>query len=198
MAEPGADIGGKPVAVDAGEVAAEHGITREEADAWAARSHERWFAAAENGFFDGEVVPLEVERGRRKTKVEADESPRRGSTPDVLAGFPTVFDGPIVTAANAPGQNAGSCFIALASREAVEEHGLRRAFHGARVGDDGGALRRDRDDGLDGAVTPRQASDGDDDCQDDSEDWSACCHSSPPHCLNAVGRISVGSLKFTP
>jgi acetyl-CoA C-acetyltransferase len=124
MAEPGADIGGKPVAVDAGEVAAEHGVTREAADAWAARSHERWFAAAEDGFFSEEVVPLEVERGRRKTTVDADESPRRGSTPEVLAGFPTVFGGPIVTAANAPGQNAGACFIALASGEAVERHEL--------------------------------------------------------------------------
>jgi len=41
MAEPGSDIGGKPVAVDAGEVAMEHGITREDADRWAVGSHER-------------------------------------------------------------------------------------------------------------------------------------------------------------
>ena len=124
MAEPGADIGGKPVAVDAGEVASEHGVTREAADAWAVRSHERWFAAADDGFFDDEVVPLEVERGRRRTTVEADESPRRDSTTETLAGFSPVFGGPIVTAANAPGQNAGACFIALASGEAAERHGL--------------------------------------------------------------------------
>ena len=43
MAEPGADIGGKPVAVDAGEVAAEHGITREDSDRFALRSHREYF-----------------------------------------------------------------------------------------------------------------------------------------------------------
>jgi acetyl-CoA C-acetyltransferase len=124
IAEPGADIGGKPVAVDAGEVAAEHGITREEADGWAVRSHERWFAARETGFFADEVVPYRVTRGRREVVVADDESPRADSTVEALGKLRTVFDGPIVTAANAPGLNAGACFVVLASAEAVTRHGL--------------------------------------------------------------------------
>lgn len=120
MAEPGADIGGKPVAVDAGEVAAEHGITREASDAFALRSHREYFRARDEGFFDGEIVAYEGAAGA----LDADEGPRPDTSAEKLAKLRTVFDGPIVTPGNAPGQDAGSCFLVLTSRRFADEHGL--------------------------------------------------------------------------
>jgi acetyl-CoA C-acetyltransferase len=120
MAQPGADIGGKPVAVDAGEVAAEYGITREDSDTFAQRSHEAYFRAKETGFFDDEVVPYSGSLG----ELTVDEGPRADSSPEALAKMPTIFGGPSVTPGNAPGQDAGGCYVVLASRRFVEEHSL--------------------------------------------------------------------------
>jgi acetyl-CoA C-acetyltransferase len=120
MAEPGADIGGKPVAVDAGEVAVEHGITREQSDAFALRSHESYFRAKEAGYYDDEVVAYDSEHG----SLDADEGPRSDTSAEKLARLRTVFDGPIVTPGNAPGQDAGSCFLVLTSRRYARERGL--------------------------------------------------------------------------
>ncbi|MFB8388290.1 thiolase family protein [Microbacterium sp. NPDC055910] len=120
MAEPGADIGGKPVAVDAGEVAAEHGITRGESDEFALRSHQTYFEAKARGFFDGEIVPYVSDRG----SLDQDEGPRPDTTIEKLASLKTIFGGPIVTAGNAPGQDSGGCYLVLARRSWVEERGL--------------------------------------------------------------------------
>lgn len=120
MAEPGADIGGKPVAVDAGEVAAEHGITREQSDRFALRSHRAWFRAKEAGYYDDEVVPYESELG----SLDTDDGPRADTSEEKLARLRTVFGGPIVTPGNAPGQDAGACFLVLTSGRFAREHGL--------------------------------------------------------------------------
>jgi acetyl-CoA C-acetyltransferase len=120
MATPGADIGGKPVAVDAGEVAVEHGVTREESDAWALRSHERYLAALDAGYFADEITPYQDE----DVKLEADEGPRRDTSLEKLARLRTVFGGPIVTPGNAPGLDTGSCFVVVVSRAFARERGL--------------------------------------------------------------------------
>lgn len=138
MAEPGADIGGKPVAVDAGEVAVEHGVTREESDELALRSHEAYFAAKARGFYDGEVVPFEHERG----SLAEDEGPRADTSLDRLARLRTIFDGPIVTPGNAPGQDTGGCYVVLARRRWVEERGLAAL---ARIAGLGSAARAPRE-----------------------------------------------------
>ncbi|MFH1486343.1 MAG: beta-ketoacyl synthase N-terminal-like domain-containing protein, partial [Chloroflexota bacterium] len=49
-----------PVAVDTGEVALEYGVTREEQDRWALRSHQRYGKAHSEGKFKDEIMPLEV------------------------------------------------------------------------------------------------------------------------------------------
>ncbi|HEX5192989.1 MAG TPA: thiolase family protein [Solirubrobacteraceae bacterium] len=121
MAEPGADIGGKPVAVDAGEVAAEHGVTREDSDRFALRSHREYFRAKGDGYYDDEIVPYAGEHG----SLEEDEGPRIDTSEEKLARLRTVFDGPIVTAGNAPGQDAGACFLVLTSRRFAHERGLQ-------------------------------------------------------------------------
>lgn len=120
MAEPGADIGGKPVAVDAGEVAAEHGITREQSDEFALRSHQLYFQAKARGFFDDEVVAYQSEWGN----LDHDEGPRSDTSMERLAGLRTIFGGPIITPGNAPGQDTGGCHLVLARRRWARARGL--------------------------------------------------------------------------
>src|ERR1700744_6208293 len=120
MAEPGSDIGGKPVAVDAGEVAVEHGITREDADAFALRSHRQYFRALDAGFYAGEIEPFTAADG---TARKEDEGPRRDTSAEKLARLRTIFDGPLVTPANAPGQDTGACYVVLVSERFAAQRG---------------------------------------------------------------------------
>ncbi len=99
------------------EVAALDGLTRADSDAFALRSHQRAVAAIDGGRFAGEIVPV--------GDVTADEIPRRGSTLDKLAGLRPVFrkDG-VVTAASSSPLSDGAAALVVASKEAVERHGL--------------------------------------------------------------------------
>ncbi|MCG7427823.1 acetyl-CoA C-acyltransferase [Helcobacillus sp. ACRRO] len=108
------------------EVAEREGISREDADAFAARSHERALAAIRGGSFRDEIVPVEV-TGRKGavTTVSDDEGPREGSTPEVLAGLrPVVKPGGVVTAGNSSSLNDGASAVIVASAAAIREHGL--------------------------------------------------------------------------
>jgi acetyl-CoA acetyltransferase family protein len=120
-----ADVdGGKatiPMGETAEEVAALDGITREQSDAFALRSHERATAAAKDGRFDAEIVAVETDAG----PVTADEGPRADTTLDRLAKLKTVFrkDG-IVTAGSSSPLSDGAAAIVVASEDAVRRHGL--------------------------------------------------------------------------
>lgn len=115
-----------PVARDAGEVALEHGIGREAQDAWAYQSQMRWAAASAAGKFADEVVPLEVPAGKGKTVLfTTDECPRPDTTLEKLAGLPTIYGSPTVTAGNAPGLNDGAAFALLTTRRKAQELGLQ-------------------------------------------------------------------------
>ena len=108
------------------EVARVDGITREDADAFAVRSHELAFAAIREGRFDDEIVPVEV-KGRKGavTVVDTDEGPREGTTMEVLAKLrPVVAGGSVVTAGNSSSLNDGASAIVIASDAAVEKYGL--------------------------------------------------------------------------
>jgi acetyl-CoA C-acetyltransferase len=109
------------------EVNAELGITREEQDAWAARSHARSHAAWESGRLAEETVPVEVAGRRGETVlVERDEGVRRETTLEILASLPPAFneDGTI-TAGNASQLSDGAAAVVVASRERAERLGLR-------------------------------------------------------------------------
>ena len=69
------------------EVARVDGISREDADAFAVRSHERSLAAIAAGRFKDEIVPVTVKTRKAETVVDTDEGPRAGTTMDVLAGL---------------------------------------------------------------------------------------------------------------
>jgi 3-oxoadipyl-CoA thiolase len=121
-----ADVdGGKatiPMGETAEEVAALDGITRDQSDAFALRSHERAVAASKDGRFDAEIVAVDTPAG----PVTADEGPRADTTLDRLGKLRTVFrsDG-IVTAGSSSPLSDGAAAIVVASEDAVRRHGLR-------------------------------------------------------------------------
>ncbi|MEV4704395.1 thiolase family protein [Actinoplanes sp. NPDC049316] len=103
------------------EVAALDGITREDSDAFALRSHERAIDAIDAGRFDAEIVPVPVKDG----EVVRDEGPRRGGSLEKLAKLRPVFRaGGIVTAGSSSPLSDGAAAIVVASGEAVERYGL--------------------------------------------------------------------------
>ncbi|WP_134679154.1 3-oxoadipyl-CoA thiolase [Paracoccus ravus] len=107
-------------------VAADFGISREDQDAFAARSQARWAAAQEAGIFAAEIVPVSVaQRKGDPIIVSTDEHPRPGTTAEQLAKLKGV-NGPdlSVTAGNASGVNDGAAALAILSGAAAEKHGL--------------------------------------------------------------------------
>lgn len=104
-------LAGKPIATYVGEVALEHGVDRLEQDRWALQSHERYFAAAADGYYAGEIVPVTTPGG----VVDTDEQPRRDTSLEKLQSLPPVYGSPTVTAGNAPGLNDGGCALVVAN-----------------------------------------------------------------------------------
>jgi acetyl-CoA C-acetyltransferase len=101
----------------ASKVSRELGISREEQDEWAYRSHQRAAAAQEEGRFDDEIVPV--------GDVTADEGIRRDTTLEKLAALQPVFDPEgTTTAGNAPGVNDGASCVIVCSEEFAERRGL--------------------------------------------------------------------------
>lgn len=112
-----------PVALDAGEVAVEYGISRELQDQWAAESHARWFEAHRAGKYKigEELMRIEVPQRKGDPMVmERDESPRENVSLEKMAKLKPVYNSPTVTAANAPGLNSGASAILIMSREKAE------------------------------------------------------------------------------
>ncbi len=101
----------------AAKVARELGVSREDQDAWAFRSHERAAAAQDAGHFADEIVPV--------GDVTADESVRRDTTLEKLASLKPVMDPEgTVTAGNAPGVNDGASCVIVCSEEFAKRRGL--------------------------------------------------------------------------
>lgn len=109
--------------VTAENVASYKNVTREEQDAFAARSQQRAIAAQESGFFKDEITPITLPDG---TVVDADESPRAGTTAEKLANLKTVFkpDGS-VTAGNACPLNDGAAAVLVMSASKAKELGVK-------------------------------------------------------------------------
>jgi acetyl-CoA C-acetyltransferase len=98
-------------------VSRELGISREDQDAWAYRSHQRAAAAQDAGRFEDELVPV--------GDVTADESVRRDTTLEKLAALEPVFDPEgTTTAGNAPGVNDGASCVVVCSEEFAARRGL--------------------------------------------------------------------------
>jgi 3-oxoadipyl-CoA thiolase len=107
-------------------VAAEHGISREDQDAFAYRSQQRAATASRDGFFNHEIAPVTI-TGRKGTTMElaADEHPRPETTLEGLSRLsPIVRKDGTVTAGNASGVNDGAAALLIASEAAARRHGL--------------------------------------------------------------------------
>jgi 3-oxoadipyl-CoA thiolase len=108
-------------------VAEEFQVSREDQDKFGYRSQQRAVAAQERGWFDGEIVPVEVPGGKAgPVIVNRDEHPRKDTTLEALAKLKTPFRTPgTVTAGNASGVNDGAAALILASEDAAKKHGLK-------------------------------------------------------------------------
>lgn len=114
-------------------VAAKYGITREQADQFSVRSHEKAAAAIDGGKFDDEIVPVTIEEvfvkdGKRATKshtVAMDEGLRRGTSMEGLARLRPAFkQGGVVTAGNSSQTSDGAAFTLVVSEEMVKQLNL--------------------------------------------------------------------------
>jgi len=118
--------------ITAENVAAQYGISREDQDAFALRSHERALDAIESGRFDEEIVPLEVAVTRRsngattttQTVFDTDEGPRADTNLDALGGLRPVFKkNGTVTAGNASQTSDGAAAAVVMSESRMQEVG---------------------------------------------------------------------------
>jgi 3-oxoadipyl-CoA thiolase len=103
-------------------------VSREEQDAFALRSQQRWVAAADAGRFDDELVPV--------GEVTRDEHPRPDTSAEKLASLKPAFrEGGSVTAGNSSGLNDGAAALVIASEEKARELGIEPigAFVGSAV-----------------------------------------------------------------
>jgi 3-oxoadipyl-CoA thiolase len=120
-------------------VAEDFNISREDQDAFAARSQAKAGAAIENGRLAQEITPVTIPQRKGDPIIfDTDEHPRPGTTADKLAKLPAPFrEGGSVTAGNASGVNDGAAALIVASKAAVKAHGLTpiaRVMGGATAG----------------------------------------------------------------
>lgn len=108
------------------------GVSREDADAFSLRSHQKAVAAIEAGKFRKEIVPVTIPGRKGDTVVDTDESPRADTSLEALGRLRPAFpnDAPqglkelVVTAGNAPGLNDGAAALVVCSQAYAEAHGL--------------------------------------------------------------------------
>ena len=120
-------------------VAAQLGLSRADSDRFAAASQSRYARALADGFFAGEITPVELPTGRKTPPriVSADEHPRPQSGFDVLQGLKPLQEGGVVTAGNASGINDGAAALFIGNRTVGEQAGaapLARILSGAVSG----------------------------------------------------------------
>ncbi len=120
-------------------VAEKLGITREEADTYAARSQALYEKARAEGFFAEEIHPIEVSQGRKKPAklVDQDEHPRPDSDMAALSKLRSLFEGGVVTAGNASGVNDGAAALLIGSEAVGKKYNIKpraRILSGAVAG----------------------------------------------------------------
>jgi acetyl-CoA acyltransferase len=114
-----------PQGVSAELIADRWGLSRDELDAYALESHRRAVSAIDEGRFDREIIPVEVVNPHAGTLFAVDETPRRDTSAEALAGLPPAFvpDGK-VTAGNSSQICDGAAAVLLASEQKAEQLGL--------------------------------------------------------------------------
>jgi acetyl-CoA C-acetyltransferase len=100
------------------------GITRDEADRWAFRSHQRAIGAMDSGKFKEEIVPVVIKQKKEEVLLDQDETPRRDTTLEKLSRLRTVYEDGICTAGNSSSENDGAAALVLTTPENADAHGL--------------------------------------------------------------------------
>ncbi len=102
-------------------------ITREEADRWAFRSHQRAIAAQDAGKFTEEIVPVPIGKDKSGQPIifNVDEGPRRETTLEKLAKLKAVYSDGVCTAGNSSSENDGASVVLLASEKKAKELGAK-------------------------------------------------------------------------
>ncbi len=107
-------------------VARQFGVSREAQDEFALASQTKAIAAIDSGRFKDEIVPVIIpQRKKEPTIFDTDEFPKRGTNMEKLSKLKTIFPEGFVTAGNASGRNDGAAAVMVASKEKVEELGLK-------------------------------------------------------------------------
>jgi acetyl-CoA C-acetyltransferase len=111
--------------VTAENVAEQYGLSRDEVDEYSARSHQRSEKARDEGYFDDQIVPVEIKQKKETVEFTKDEHIREGATKEGLSKLKPFFkeDG-VTTAASASGVNDGASMALVASASKAEELGL--------------------------------------------------------------------------
>jgi acetyl-CoA C-acetyltransferase len=102
-------------------------ITREEADLWAFRSHQRAIAAQDTGKFTEEIIPVPIGKDKSGKPIifNVDEGPRRETTLEKLAKLKPVYSDGVCTAGNSSSENDGASVVVLASERKAKELGAK-------------------------------------------------------------------------
>jgi len=117
-----------PESTNAGRVALEYGIGREEQDEWAYRSQMRYQEAKKAGKFQigEELTPVEVPQKKGAPLIFGEDAfPKPDTTLEKLAKLRTIYDSPTVTPGNAPGLDTGASALLIVSEEGSKKLGLK-------------------------------------------------------------------------
>jgi len=99
-------------------------ITREEADKWALRSHQRAISAIDAGRFKEEIAPVPVKQKDGEALLDTDETPRRDTSLERLAKLRTVYPDGVCTAGNSSSENDAAAALVLTTPETAKAHGV--------------------------------------------------------------------------
>jgi len=102
--------------------AKKEGISREEADKWSLRSHQRAIEAIDSGTFKEEIVPVPVKQKHGEVMLDTDETPRRDTSLEKLAKLRTVYPDGVCTAGNSSSENDAAAALVLTTPDKAKEH----------------------------------------------------------------------------
>lgn len=117
---------GYSMGLTAEKLAQEEGFGRQEMDRYSVDSHMKAAKSVDEGWFKGELLPMKVEVSGEEKVVDVDQSIRRDTTMEQLEKLqPSFSAGGLITAGNSSPLNAGASMVVLASKEKLQEHGLK-------------------------------------------------------------------------
>ena len=121
-------VGFNSLALDAGDVALEYGVSREMQDNWSYESQMKYQAAKKAGNFKigEELTPVAVPQKKGDPIIfDEDEFPKPFTTIERLSKLKTVYGSPTVTAGNSPGLDAGAAAVIIMKRKKADEMGIK-------------------------------------------------------------------------